>query len=112
MFLRINMSNRNKENQRDIDEDGTECNKDELSEFIVSVIKTNNLHDECIQNEENDDHELPNLSGDRANIMMLTFLYFMQGVVSGLSAAMPILLQNYGATYNKRILVWQYGPLV
>lgn len=53
-----------------------QCDNDELSEFIVSVIKfydiTKNLHNEC------DGNEIPNLNCDRANVPLITFLYFMQ----------------------------------
>lgn len=98
-----------------------ECIKDESSEFIVSVIKANGiaktLHVEYCEDEDDgladDDHELPNISGDRANIVLLTFLYFMQGIVSGLSSAMPLLLQNYGATYTEQahfsMAVWPFS---
>lgn len=106
--------------------DDPEYNNDELSEFIVSVIKTNGVtkivHDGYVEDEDDDvdgaeddvdDLELPNLNGDRANILLLTFLYFMQGVVSGLSAAMPLLLQNYGATYTEQahfsVAVWPFS---
>lgn len=88
------------ENQLDMDD--PECNKDELSEFIVPILKTSDEAD-----------ELPNLNGDRANVVLLTFLYCMQGVVSGLSAAMPLLLQNYGATYTEQayfsMAVWPFS---
>lgn len=101
--------------------DDPECNKDESSEFIVTVIKANGIgiaktiHDEYCENEGlgEDDHELPDISGDRANIVLLTFLYFMQGIVSGLSSAMPLMLQNYHATYTEQayfsMAVWPFS---
>lgn len=104
------MNNRYKENNLNV-VNTVECDKDELSEFIASVIKTEikkNLHDEY-----EEDDERPNLSGDRINILLLTFLYFMQGIVSGLSAAMPLLLQNFGSTFTEQahfsMAVWPFS---
>lgn len=76
----------------------------ELSKFIISESVTEEISNESNKNDlENDDQqEQPNLQGDRANVALLTFLYFMQGIVSGLSAAMPLLLQNYGASYTQQ----------
>lgn len=83
--------------------DRLENGKEELSKFIISDNKL----------EEDDEQERPNLQGDRANVMLLTMLYFMQGIVSGLSAAMPLLLQNYGATYTQQakfsMAIWPFS---
>lgn len=48
------------------------------------------------------DHEKPDIRGDRANIAILFFLYLLQGIPLGLTAAIPMLLQNRGASYKQQ----------
>lgn len=48
------------------------------------------------------DHEPSNISGDRGNIAILFFLYLLQGIPLGLTAAIPMLLQNRGASYKQQ----------
>lgn len=43
-----------------------------------------------------------NIQGDRANIAILFFLYLLQGIPLGLSSAIPMLLQNRGASYKEQ----------
>lgn len=49
-------------------------------------------------------HELEtsDIRGDRANIAILFFLYLLQGIPLGLTAAIPMLLQNRGASYKQQ----------
>lgn len=79
----------------------------ELNKFIVSDSAAD------LENADQPDEEQPNLDGDRCNVALLTFLYFMQGIVSGLSAAMPLLLQNFGASYTQQaqfsMAVWPFS---
>ncbi|KAL7035903.1 hypothetical protein ACKWTF_008619 [Chironomus riparius] len=46
--------------------------------------------------------ESSNLSGDYQNVALLLLLYLLQGVPQGISLAIPILLQNRGATYSEQ----------
>lgn len=48
------------------------------------------------------DHEEPDIRGDRANFAILLFLYFLQGIPLGLTSAIPMLLQNRGASYKQQ----------
>lgn len=48
------------------------------------------------------DHEKTDIRGDRANIAILFFLYLLQGIPLGLTAAIPMLLQNRGASYKQQ----------
>lgn len=50
----------------------------------------------------NFDHEIPDLRGDRANVALLFFLYLLQGIPLGLTSAIPMLLQNRGASYKQQ----------
>ncbi|KRT82887.1 hypothetical protein AMK59_4132 [Oryctes borbonicus] len=43
-----------------------------------------------------------NLKSDRANIALLFFLYTLQGIPLGLSAAIPMILQNRGVSYKQQ----------
>ncbi|XP_037049950.1 acetyl-coenzyme A transporter 1-like [Bradysia coprophila] len=99
--------------------------RDELGKCIVSESATDQMlngldendndndNDSDIDDDNADQEEKPNLQGDRWNVALLTFLYFLQGIVSGLSAAMPLLLQNYGATYSQQaqfsMAVWPFS---
>ncbi|GAB0098172.1 acetyl-coenzyme A transporter 1 [Sergentomyia squamirostris] len=46
--------------------------------------------------------EMSDLRGDKLNIAILFFLYLLQGIPIGLTAAIPMLLQNRGATYKQQ----------
>lgn len=46
--------------------------------------------------------EPSDIRGDRSNIAILFFLYLLQGIPIGLSAAIPMLLQNRGASYKEQ----------
>jgi hypothetical protein len=53
---------------------------------------------------ENETEELKseksNLTGDYRNVAVLLLLYLMQGIPVGITAAIPILLQNRGVSYK------------
>ncbi|XP_062129569.1 acetyl-coenzyme A transporter 1 [Drosophila sulfurigaster albostrigata] len=49
-----------------------------------------------------DEHEKSDLRGDKRNIAVLLFLYILQGIPIGLIAAVPMLLQNRGASYKQQ----------
>uniref|UniRef100_A0A8D8FX45 Acetyl-coenzyme A transporter 1 n=1 Tax=Culex pipiens TaxID=7175 RepID=A0A8D8FX45_CULPI len=53
------------------------------------------VHDE-------DKHERSDLRGDWGNIAILFFLYLLQGIPIGLAAAIPMMLQNRGASYKQQ----------
>ncbi|CRL01967.1 CLUMA_CG015131, isoform A [Clunio marinus] len=62
------------------------------------------------QNKENEDNEvqekketeMSNLKGDYGNVIILLFLYMLQGIPLGISSAVPILLQNRGVSYAEQ----------
>ncbi|KAL5279807.1 SLC33A1 family protein [Megaselia abdita] len=47
-------------------------------------------------------HEATDIRGDRGNIAILFFLYLLQGIPLGLTSAIPMLLQNRGASYSQQ----------
>jgi MFS transporter, PAT family, solute carrier family 33 (acetyl-CoA transportor), member 1 len=51
-----------------------------------------------------ENEEKSNLKGDYGNMALLLSLYFLQGTISGLTAAIPILLQNRGVSYKQQAL--------
>ncbi|XP_055912515.1 acetyl-coenzyme A transporter 1 [Eupeodes corollae] len=55
-----------------------------------------------IQSEHADIEGKPDLRGDKGNIAILLFLYILQGIPLGLIAAIPMLLQNRGASYKQQ----------
>ncbi|XP_067645890.1 acetyl-coenzyme A transporter 1 isoform X2 [Eurosta solidaginis] len=70
---------------------------------------------ECTtSNDANGEQNLrPDIRGDRGNIALLFFLYLMQGIPLGLIAAIPMLLQNRGASYKQQaefsISMWPFS---
>lgn len=46
---------------------------------------------------------VPSTLGDRMNIAILLFLYTLQGVPLGLSAAIPIIMQKKHITYKEQV---------
>lgn len=51
-----------------------------------------------------DEEEKSNLKGDYTNMALLLGLYFLQGIISGVTSAIPILLQNRGVSYKQQAL--------
>ncbi|XP_037932580.1 acetyl-coenzyme A transporter 1 [Teleopsis dalmanni] len=49
-----------------------------------------------------EEHETTDIRGDKCNIGILFFLYVLQGIPLGLIAAIPMLLQNRGASYKQQ----------
>lgn len=45
------------------------------------------------------------LQGDEGNIALLLFLYTLQGIPLGLSAAVPMILQNRGVSYKEQVRI-------
>lgn len=60
----------------------------------------NETDQESLLQDRKDGHEETDIRGDRRNIAILFFLYLLQGVPIGLAAAIPMLLQNRGASYK------------
>ncbi|XP_052872224.1 acetyl-coenzyme A transporter 1 [Anopheles cruzii] len=52
--------------------------------------------------DDEEHHEKSDLRGDWGNIAILFFLYLLQGIPIGLSSAIPMLLQNRGASYSQQ----------
>lgn len=46
---------------------------------------------------------MPSVIGDKLNIFILLFLYTLQGVPLGLSAAIPIIMQKKHITYKEQV---------
>lgn len=67
----------------------------------VDSVERKKLVPKNIEVEEHHE-EQSNLSGDYGNIAILFFLYLLQGIPIGLTAAIPMLLQNRGASYKEQ----------
>lgn len=52
---------------------------------------------------KNESKAKPSTVGDRLNIAILLFLYTLQGVPLGLSAAIPIMMQKKHITYKEQV---------
>ena len=52
-----------------------------------------------------EDRELQrsNIVGDRLNFVLVTFLYVLQGVVIGVTVAIPLILQKRNVTYTDQV---------
>lgn len=50
-----------------------------------------------------------NLKGDEKNIVLLFFLYTLQGIPLGLSAAIPMILQNHGVSYKQQVSLSRFN---
>lgn len=55
-----------------------------------------------IADDEHSKEECSDIRGDRCNIAILFFLYLLQGIPIGLTAAIPMLLQNRGVSYKQQ----------
>lgn len=60
------------------------------------VVCSNGAHDLT------SDHVLPSKKSDFKNIALLLFLYMLQGVPLGITAAIPMLLQNRGVSFKQQ----------
>lgn len=45
------------------------------------------------------------LDGDGMNVLLLFFLYTLQGIPLGLSFAIPMILQNKGVSYKQQVII-------
>lgn len=70
----------------------------------MSTRRRGQLHDgrESVADAVDDKVDKPDVRGDRQNIAILLFLYILQGIPIGLIAAVPMLLQNRGASYKQQ----------
>ena len=48
-------------------------------------------------------HEKADIKGDRLNVMLLLLMYSFQGIVNGLTLAMPIIFQNRNVSYAEQV---------
>lgn len=73
----------------------------------LNLLESNKQQHQHIKDEPSD------IRGDRANIAILFFLYLLQGIPIGLTAAIPMLLQNRGASYKQQaefsFAVWPFS---
>ena len=53
--------------------------------------------------ENHEHHEHGDIRGDERSIVILFFLYLLQGIPLGLSAAIPMLLQNRSVSYRQQV---------
>ncbi|XP_075237253.1 acetyl-coenzyme A transporter 1 [Lycorma delicatula] len=86
-----------------------------LSHLQHNSISMNNRNDGADNqvNDDDDNHHEPSFSADKCNIALLFFLYLLQGIPLGLSAAIPILLQNRGSSYVEQaqfsLAMWPFS---
>lgn len=66
--------------------------------------KRKNVKNIMLSDGEDQVEEQSNLKGDYGNVMILLFLYILQGVPLGISSAVRILLQNRGVSYKQQAL--------
>uniref|UniRef100_A0A1L8DEM0 Putative acetyl-coa transporter n=1 Tax=Nyssomyia neivai TaxID=330878 RepID=A0A1L8DEM0_9DIPT len=59
-------------------------------------------HEDVMDSAPEEKMEMSDLRGDKLNIAILFFLYLLQGIPIGLTSAIPMLLQNRGATYKQQ----------
>lgn len=68
----------------------------------LDMADTSRLLDTSTTASDSHKEEATDIRGDRANIAILFFLYLLQGIPIGLTAAIPMLLQNRGASYKEQ----------
>ena len=66
--------------------------------------KRKNVENIMLSDGEGQVEEPSNLKGDYGNVMILLFLYILQGVPLGISSAVRILLQNRGVSFKEQAL--------
>lgn len=69
-------------------------------------------HEDDEYEDDKEHHEQSDLRGDRSNIAILFFLYLLQGIPLGLTAAIPMLLQNRGASYKQQVSDCSIFPVI
>lgn len=60
------------------------------------------LEEQRAEDQQVEHHEKSDLTGDYGNIAILFFLYLLQGIPLGVGQAIPMLLQNRGASYKQQ----------
>lgn len=67
--------------------------------------KENKLEEGSGEVENHENHEHGDIRGDERSIAILFFLYLLQGIPLGLSAAIPMLLQNRSVSYRQQVRI-------
>lgn len=67
------------------------------------VLESNNSSKRKKHESHNISNAMPSTKGDGLNIAILLFLYTLQGVPLGLSAAIPITMQKKHITYSEQV---------
>lgn len=73
-----------------------------LRKRSISSDRKNLLENHQNSDHAHDYHEKSDLTGDYGNIAILFFLYLLQGIPLGVGQAIPMLLQNRGASYKQQ----------
>lgn len=68
-----------------------------------SMVSVENQDNYSPKRKKHGSHAVPSTIGDRLNIAILLFLYTLQGVPLGLSAAIPIIMQKKHITYKEQV---------
>lgn len=71
----------------------------ELEDKLINISPKRKKHGTHISN------VVPSTVGDQLNIAILLFLYTLQGVPLGLSAAIPIIMQKKHITYKEQVFI-------
>lgn len=70
------------------------------------VLESNNSSKRKKHGLHNISDSMPSIKGDGLNIAILLFLYTLQGVPLGLSAAIPITMQKKHITYSEQVEIF------
>lgn len=80
-------------------------NIDETEKTIRSrsVARTSNINEKEVTEDVDTTDDHPSLRDDKWNVALLLFLYLLQGIPLGLSAAVPIILQDRHISYEDQV---------
>ena len=81
------------------------------SESFPHMPWSTSIDEERFRDEEDSEHKTQKLKGDLGNILLLIFLYILQGIPLGLAGSIPMLLQSRKVTYTEQaVFSFVYWP--
>ena len=74
------------------------------SESFPHMPWSTSIDEERFSDEKDIEHKAQKLTGDMGNIILLIFLYILQGIPLGLAGSIPMLLQSRKVTYTEQAM--------
>lgn len=98
----MELRSRKMEEQKPLMTENDEDEEDEDNEAFEVIDDVKGTYEPPSVEVIRDNHSAASIKGDEVNILVLLFLYILQGIPLGVAAAIPLILTNKGVTYKEQ----------